>query len=330
LNHQNILIFRPDHLGDMLLTTPAIYAIRQAFPDADISVLAGSWASAVLRGNTDFNRLILCNLPWLDRGGNPSWRPLPGIIQQLRSQAFDHIFNFRIAARAAVFSRLLGGKNRWGFDVAKSSWAWNHTVPFDGDRHVVDNYLALVRAAGADNGPARFRIFPESEDLSPVHRLLADLPAAVVLGVTSGRPDKAWLPDRWAIVADHIAEQGFQILFNGGPSEGAEIDAVRGLMKHPSTSLIGKFSLLQFAGLLKGCRAILTLDSFPMHLAAAVEIPTIAIMGANKSEMWGPYPGAYPRVVVEPPPEIPRDAKAMATIEAQRVIDAFDSFRLSA
>ncbi|MFT5366740.1 MAG: heptosyltransferase-3 [Candidatus Latescibacterota bacterium] len=330
MNNQKILIFRPDHLGDMLLTTPAIYALRQTYPEAHISVLAGSWTTSILKGNPDINDIITCNLPWLDRTGNPSWRPLPKAIRQIRAQKFDHIFNFRVAAKAAAFSRLLSGKKRWGFDVAKSSWAWTNTVHFDPTVHVVDNYMALMQAAGVSEAPVQFRIFPKSEDLSPVNQLLTDLPPAVVLGITSGRPDKAWMPERWASVADHIAEQGFQILLNGGPSEGAEIDAVQAHMKHQAISLIGKFSLLQFAGLLKKCRAMITIDSFPMHMAAAVEIPTIAIMGANSSQMWGPYPGTYPRIVVEPPPEIPRDDKAMATIQPSRVIEAFDSFNLSA
>jgi ADP-heptose:LPS heptosyltransferase len=325
---QKFLIFRPDHLGDMLLTTPAIYALRKTYPEAHISVLSGSWAAPILKGNPDLNDILLCNLPWLDRGGKPSWRPLPRMIGQIRAQNFDHIFNFRIAAKAAAFSRLLGGQIRWGFDVNKSSWAWNKTVPFDPARHVVDNYMALVKAAGVDTASVRFRIFPETEALSPVDQLLNDLPPAVVLGVTSGRPDKAWIASRWACLADHIAEQGFQILLNGGPSESAEIEAVKTLMTHKAISLVGKFSLLQFAGLLKKCRAMITIDSFPMHMAAAVDIPTIAIMGANSSQMWGPYPGAYPRIIVEPPEEIPRDDKAMATIELNRVVEAFDSLNL--
>lgn len=328
MNNQKILIFRPDHLGDMLLTTPAIYALRQTFPDAHISVLAGSWATRILQGNPDINNIIPCNLPWLDRGGSPSWQPLPSIIRQIRTQKFDHIFNFRVAAKAAVFSRLLGAKERWGFDVSKSSWAWHHKIPFDENCHVVDNYMALMKAAGVNHSSVQFRIFPETVDLAPVDQLLKDLPPAIVLGVTSGRPDKAWLPDRWGHLADHIAQKGFQILLNGGPSENAEIEAVQAHMKHKAINLVGKFSLLQFAGLLKKCRALITLDSFPMHLSAAVETPTIAIMGANSSHMWGPYPGAYPRIVVEPPPEVPRNEKAMATIQTERVIDAFNNLHV--
>lgn len=322
------LLFRPDHLGDMLHTTPVLYALRQAHPDAHISLLAGSWAAPLLKGNPDPDEIILCNLPWLDRGPSPSWRPLPGIIRQIRHRAFDYVLNFRIAAKAAAFSRLLGGRERWGFDVRKSRWAWTHTVHFDRNRHVVDNYMELARAFGAGDTGVQFRVFPDVEDLLPVETLLKNRPPAVVLGVTSGRPDKAWRPDCWAVVADHIAGRGFCVLLNGGPSERAEVEAVQSQMKMPAESLVGRFSLLQFAGLLRRCAAIVTLDSFPMHLATAAGIPVVALLGPTSSRMWGPYPGAHPGIVVEPPPEIPRNARAMAWIQTHHVIDAFERLNL--
>ena len=257
------------------------------------------------------------------------------IIRQIRSQQYDRILNFRIAAKSAAFSRLLGARERWGFDVLKSRWAWTHAVSYDPNQHVADNYLSLVRAClpantHRENTSVHFRIFPETTDLSGIDEFMHDSPPAVVLGVTSGRPDKSWLPDRWAKVADHIAKDGYRILLNGGPSEKADVRAVQSLMRHPAENLAGRFSLLQFAGLLKRCAALITLDSFPMHLAAALGIPTIALFGANSSTLWGPYPGNYPRIVVEPPPEIPRNAQAMKWIQTTHVIDAYNRLNLHA
>lgn len=327
-DREKILLFRPDHMGDLLLTTPVLYALRKAYPDAHISILVGSWSAALLKGNPDPDEIIICDLPWLDRGSTPAWRPLLPIINQIRSQQFDRILNFRVAAKAAAFSRLLGAKERWGFDVKKSRWAWTHTVPFGAAKHVVDNYMALASALNIEDTTVHFRIFPESEDLSTVNEFMRNSPPAIVLGITSGRPDKSWLPNRWAAVGDHLAERGFRILLNGGPSEGAEIQAVQSLMHHKTENLVGHFSLLQFAGLLKNCAAIITLDSFPMHLACAVGIPIIALMGANSSQQWGPYPGKHPSIVVEPPPEIPRNAQAMKWIQIDHVIEAFDDLGL--
>lgn len=328
---EKILIFRPDHIGDLLLTTPALYALRKAKPRAHIGVLTSSWSSPILMGNPDIDDILICDLPWLDRGENPSWLPLLPTIHQIRSQQYDHILNFRIAAKAAAFSRLLGAKERWGFDVLKSRWAWTHTAPYDPNRHVVDNYMALARTyTRSEDTPVHFRIFPETADLFAVDEFMHNSPPAVVLGVTSGRPDKSWLPDRWATVADHIAKDGFRILLNGGPTEETDVQMVQSLMHHPAENLVGRFSLLQFAGLLKRCAAIITLDSFPMHLAAALGIPTIALFGANSSTLWGPYPGNYPRIIVEPPPEIPRNAQAMQWIQTTRVIDAYNRLNLQA
>ncbi len=330
---EKILIFRPDHIGDLLLTTPALYALRQAKPDAHISALVSSWSSPILTGNPDIDDILICNLPWLDRSANPSWWSLLPIIRQIRSQQFDRILNFRIAAKAAAFSRLLGAKERWGFDVLKSRWAWTHAVPYNPNQHVVDNYMALAHAclpAHTRNSSVNFRIFPETTDLSSIDEFMHNSPPAVVLGVTSGRPDKSWLPDRWAKIADHIAKDGFRILLNGGPTEETDVLMVQSLMHHPAENLVGRFSLLQFAGLLKRCAAIITLDSFPMHLAAALGIPTIALFGANSSTLWGPYPGNYPRIVVEPPPEIPRNAQAMKWIQTTHVIDAYNRLDLHA
>ncbi len=328
---EKILIFRPDHIGDLLLTTPAIYALRKAKPRAHISVLTSSWSSPILLGNPDIDDILICDLPWLDRGENPSWLPLLPTIHQIRTQQYDHILNFRIAAKAAAFSRLLGAKERWGFDVLKSRWAWTHTAPYDPNQHVVDNYMALARTyTRSEDTPVHFRIFPETADLSAVDEFMHNSPLAVVLGVTSGRPDKSWLPDRWATVADHIAKDGFRILLNGGPTEETDVQMVQSLMHHPAENLVGRFSLLQFAGLLKRCAAIITLDSFPMHLAAALGIPTIALFGANSSTLWGPYPGNYPRIIVEPPPEIPRNAQAMQWIQTTHVINAYNRLNLQA
>ena len=140
------------------------------------------------------------------------------------------------------------------------------------------------------------RIFPETTDLI-VDEFMHNSPPAVVLHIWPPRQILATRP----LVADHIAKDPHPL--NGGPTEEKTL-MVQSLMHHPAENLVGRFSLLQFAGLLKRCAAIITLDSFRMHLAAALGIPTIALFGANK------HIRANPRIVVEPPPEIPRNAQA--------------------
>ena len=323
-DRQKILLFRPDHLGDVLLTNPAMHAIRKGFPEAHLSILVASWSAGLLEGNPDPDEVIVCDLPWLDRTPNRSWRPLLSHLRKLRARKFDRIVNFRVAAKSACFSRLCGGRERWGFDLPKSRWAWTHTVSYTPRRHIVDSYMDLARALGAPPMAPRFRIFPDRVDLAPVGGLTEGSPP-VVLGVTAGDRDKFWQVDRWAAVADHIAGRGFRVLINGGPSEGDYVDSVLRCVRCEATGLVGRLNLLQFAALLRDSLCLVAVDSFPVHLAVAVDTPVIALFGATSSRQWGPYPNAQPNRVVEPPPHVPRDAKAMLHIEVPHVTEAFDA-----
>ena len=323
---EKILLVRPDHLGDVLLTTPALHALRRGRPEAHISLVVGSWSAGLLRGNPDVDEVIVCDLPWLARSGGGNWAALLSTLRQLRARRFDRIVSFRVAAKAACFSRLCSGGQRWGFDVAKSRWAWTHRVPYDWHGHVVDNYMELVKAIGAEPMPPRFRLFPETADQSAVAAFVDDTPI-VVLGVTAGHADKFWLPERWAAVGDHLAAAGFRVLISGGSSEGEYVEAVRQGMGGAATPLVGTFNLLQFAGLLQRSFCLVTLDSFPMHVGAAVGVPVIALMGATSSSQWGPYDTGRPRLVIEPPPEVPRNAQAMQWISIEHVIEGFEQIR---
>ena len=328
-----ILLLRPDHIGDLILTTPALHAVRQALPNAHIAILVGSWSAAVLDGNPNLDEIIVCDFPWIGQSSHTSWKTLLKTLREIRGRNFDHILNFRVAAKAASFSRLCKGKQRWGFDVAKSRWAWTQTVSYSTDRHVVDNYHDLVNALITSIDPntlqtqPTFQIFPTPEDENHVDQLLKDTEPPVVLGAVSRRPEKSWQPDRWAKVADHIAEQGFPIMFSGAPSESEEIETVQSQMNHPSVNLAGQCSLIQFAALLKKSHCIVTLDSSAVHFATAVQTPTVALYGPTSSRHWGPYPNGQPFVVVEPPSHIPQNARAMEWIQVHHVTEAFDQLQ---
>ena len=321
---EKILILQPNHMGDLLLTTPFLHSIRRGFPDASLSILVGSWSAGLLKGNTDPDEIIVCNLPWLHGSDASSWRNLLLTLRHVRKRQFDHVLTLPVSAQTAGFAVLCGGQTRWGFDAAKSHWAWTQVLPSHWELHVVDTYMDMARNFGAPPLPVQFRIFPETEDCTPVDDLLGEGLPPVVLGVTARRPDKFWRPDRWAAVADTVVDRGFRVLINGGPSEGDQVGAVRSLMVHNATSLVGRFSPLQFAALLKRCACLITLDSFPMHLGVAVDTPVIALFGSTHPHRWGPYPNGQPNRIIEPPPEIPRNARAMQQIQVHHVTEAFD------
>lgn len=308
----------------MLLSTPFIHGTRKRFPDAHLCVLLGSWSTDLLRGNPDADQIIACDLPWLTNGTMASWKCLFPSLSQVRARSFDRIFTLPVSFKTAAFARLCGGRERWGFNTPKSCWAWSHIVSYSWEKHVVDCYMDLIPGSdGAQPSPC-FRLFPEAEDQTPVRDLLNDVSPAVILGVTARKPSKHWATTRWASVADHIADRGYHILINGGPSERDYVEAIRSHMRTEALSLAGRFSLLQSAELLKGSTCLVTIDSFPMHLGAAVRTPMVALFGPTCSRQWGPYPNGQHSIVVQPPPEIPRNAEAMRWIQVHHVTEAFD------
>jgi len=89
----NILILRPDHIGDMLLTTPLLSLLRKSFPKWKISILSGSWALPVLENNPNIDDIVVCDYPWLARGERASWTQFIQSVVDLRLKKYDIVFN---------------------------------------------------------------------------------------------------------------------------------------------------------------------------------------------------------------------------------------------
>ena len=217
----SILVFRPDHIGDVILTTPALQALRRGFPEAHIAVLIGSWARDILAGNPDIDETIICNLPGLVRGGRARWGTPLALMQRLRRRRFDAIINPRTAASTAFFSRLCGGATRWGFDLPKARWAWTHSIAFAPTRHIVDAGLDLV---GAMNCPLldspKLRLFPDDQARRQAALLLEDIPSPfIILHQGAGHPGKIWEADRWTQLGNWIADRGHTPVFSGSPDD---------------------------------------------------------------------------------------------------------------
>ena len=296
-----ILVFRPDHIGDVVLTTAALRALRLGFPRARLSILIGSWSQPILSGNTDIDELIVCDLPGLTRGSRVHWGQVAATIRQLRQRDFSAIVNLRTAASTALFTYLCGGQTRWGFAAPKSRWAGTHTIPFEKTRHVVDASLDLVRAMGCPTPtPAALRLFPDESAQHRAAALLRELsPPFVVLNQGAGHPAKLWEPDRWARVADWVAAHGYAPVFSGSPAEQGAVEAIRHRMDHPSLNLAGRCDLLTFAAVLDRSRFVVTVDSASLHMAVAMQTPVVALFGPTDSRRWGPYANGCPNVVIE-------------------------------
>jgi len=295
----NALVLRPDHIGDMLLTTPFLSSLRKSFQDWHITVLCGSWSAPVLKHNPHYDDLIVCDYPWLSRGGGGSWSDFVSAIRAVRGVQYDVVFNLRIAAKSAAVAFATGGRRRWGFDMAKSAWAHTDTIQYRADCHIADLYVEFVAAAGGQSTHDGLGLFLTDEEEADFRSKFSLPKRYAVVSPGAGYPRKLWVNERWAQTADWITREcGLPVAFTGSASEKPLIRGILGRMKEKATDLSGACSIRESAVIIKNAQFLVSVDSAAMHIASAVRTPVAALFGATNPAHWGPYPNGMPNRVV--------------------------------
>jgi len=299
-----LLVIRPDHLGDVLFTTPALRALRHARPRAHITTLVGPWAARALQGNPAVDEVLTCPFPGFTRQRKgPLWEPyrlLYDYAKGLAAQRFDaalilrpdHWWGALLAHRARIPRRL--------------GTARPETIPFltlaladAPSQHEVARNLALIAAlppspATTGAGPgvkAGLAFYLTDEDRTFADRTLGGPDAVwVAIHPGAGAPVKRWRPDAWAQVGSTLArETGARILLTGSADEARLCQEIAALMQPPPLVLAGQTDLGGLAALYARCRLVLGPDSGPLHLAVAVGTPTVHLYGPADPASFGPW-----------------------------------------
>jgi lipopolysaccharide heptosyltransferase II len=292
---QTILIFRPDHLGDVLLTTPVLRHMRNVRPDVRIVMAVGRWSRPIVAHQFCVDEIVELDLPWLDRSRSSGWFAMLRQIWRLRRRRFDHVFNFRVAAKSALVARLIGGTRRWGFDEKKCTWAHHETVSLDTDKSVVENYCRLIQSWTEKEEPPGLLEFPlvdaGREQVAAALEEHHISEPYLVCAPGAGYPMKLWHAGHWASLIS-IARESYRlsVIVTGSEGERDMVDGICATVRGPVTNLCGKLSLDGLAALLKGARALVAVDSFTMHLGASQETPMVALFGPTNHRHWGPWP----------------------------------------
>ena len=284
-----ILVIKPRAIGDVVLATVVLRNLRLAFPSAHIAFLTEPPAVPVVAGNTDVDEVIV-----FDRKREGGL----GLIRRVRAGRFDLVFDLFGNPRTALVTFLSGARVRVGYPFRGRAYAYTLHVPPRGDRvHNTQFNLDALEAAGI---PVRERklSFPVSAaDRAYAGAFLeqAGLARTRLVGVNTGGGwyTKRWPPGRFAALADRILEaQGGAAVVLWGPGQEAEAEAVRSQMTRPAV-LAPPTTLTQLGALLERLSMVVTNDSGPMHIAAAVGTPVLGIYGPTRPELQGPYGDAH-------------------------------------
>ncbi len=312
---QRLLVVKLATLGDLLLATPALRALRRAFPPAHVTVLATAASAVVLDGNDAVDQVIVFDKYAFDRPSD-ALRALPRALRlaaRLRQERFEallllhHLTTAWGTLKYAALALSSGAPLRAGLDNGRGLFL-THRAPDGGfgARHEVDQWRAVAALLGATNPAPRLELFPTEADQRAAERHwrelgLGEAVAAIHPGCGTFSPARRWYPQRFAEVADLVRQRlGLQPLILAGPAPGeaelAQQVAAASRGGAPVALLRGRPQ--QTLAFLHHCQLFVGNDSGLMHLATAAELPVVAVFGPSNDHAWGPYPLESPRHAV--------------------------------
>jgi heptosyltransferase-1 len=227
-------------------------------------------------------------------------------LKQLRKQRYDLVIDFHGLLKSSVIVFLSHGKRKLGYDSLQelSGLFVNEKIPEDMNKHAVDRYLDFPYYLGAEPDEAEF-ILPRNSDAETTGQILLDKynlkdKSFVAINPIAYWETKLWDDDKFARLADLIKDNlKMDVIFTGSEKESVEKIATQ--MKTSGINLGGKTSLSELAHIYKQARFVITTDSGPMHLAAAVGTPVIALFGPTDPSRTGPYGKGHTIVQTELP-----------------------------
>lgn len=293
---RRILVRVTNWIGDAVMNTPALAAIRTTFPRAEIVLVANPMVADLFMHHPCCDRVLVYDKKGKDKG-------VAGLMRfsaQLRKERFDVAILFQKAIEAAIMTWLARIPVRLGYQTDGRRFLLSHSLPFDKsiqDQHHAHHYLHLLKSFGICSKDEQQVLHLTSAEISWATNVLTTKKwAAINPGAAYGSA-KRWFPERFAEVGDLVAEKyGLNILLIGGPAEldiGVEIEQ---LMSVKPINLIGKTTVREMMALVSLVRLMLTNDSGPMHIAAAFNRPVVAVFGPTDHKTTYPY-GTTHRIV---------------------------------
>jgi heptosyltransferase-1 len=304
---KRLLIVKLSSIGDVVQSLPVATALRRRFPDAYLAWAVGPAAADVLVGHPHLDRvLIVGGLPGRkseDADVLPPLAALPGLRRALRKIGFDTTLDLQGLFKSALIAWLTGAQRRLGYrTLHEGTFLFNNRrlVPNRRDVHAVDSYLDFVEVLGADRSPVEFSIATSDVDREAVDELLdgGDTLAALIPGARWD--SKIWPPERFAAVADVLADHfGLASIVVGASRDTGLAGRIRSAARRPILDLTGRTTLGQLAEVFRRCRLTVGNDTGPLYISSAVGTPTIALFGPSDARRLGPYGDGHAKLVTE-------------------------------
>lgn len=298
---KKILIVRLDHIGDVVMTTPAFRALRIAYPAAEIHLLCSSVSSKLLTGNPYLHNIHTFNWPWpYDKKDNTFtfthvrryivlfktlYRERYSIMIELRGDIRFHLlFGLLLRIPVRVSSLRTGGSS-----------LLTHSARYNREHHELERTVDILESIAVPVEKQRAELFLSEQDVKEASTLLREVQAGssqkyAVLCPTAAKNIKEWMPIRWSETAQYIRQRySLSVLITGGPDDAQACSEIAQFGGEGIFSIAGKTTLKEIAAILKGAEIVLGVDGGTLHIASAFDVPIIAIFGPTRQEEFKPY-----------------------------------------
>ena len=297
---RRILIIKPSSLGDIVHALPVLRAIRKAHPKAHIAWLVNRGFAPLLEGHPLLDEVIPFDRVEYGNMARSLGALLAFIrfVRAIRRRQFDLVVDLQGLFRSGFLALASGAPRRVGFASAREFAPAFYSRRVDGQRHAlhaVDLNLRLARAMGWPADNLQFPLGLGAEGLEAARALLAEVAGRSLGAFTAVIPgtrweSKRWRADRFAALIDRLASEAFPpVVVVGGPNDRAFADEILAACRSTPIDLVGRTSLRTLTGVIALAQTVVCHDSGPMHLAAALGKPVVALFGPTNPGRTGPY-----------------------------------------
>lgn len=300
---QRVLLVRLRSIGDTVLATPSIFALKRFLPNAEIDILLEDWVAPVLAAHPHVNKVITLE--------GRSMTARARVAREIRSRRYDVVYNLHGGTTATFLTRATGARHRVGYGSYQYAKLHNHAAPSplllwgQQKTHSVEQQLALLGWTGVpvtDRPPTQLGVLPEA--LATVDEQLStaglEQRAFALIHPAAAFATKQWATENFARVVEFLAMRGIASVATAAPHETALLDQLQSLSQVPIVTF--SFSLPEVIALAKRACLFVGNDSGIAHIAAAVKTPSVVIFGSSNIAHWRPWSVVANEVVFEEMP----------------------------
>ena len=338
---KHVLVINLGGVGDLVLSSPALRGLRNLYPQAEISMLVSSRAHEIVRGSSYIDKIFALDVGYA--GVIPFGKILRNfkVLMILRKKRFDLAINMRTLVSKSTrkikfLIDIIGAKTNVGRNTEGRGYFYNIKIPETevGKKHERDYGIDTVKALGAEVTDKSIDFDIDEETIEKVSKILereSISEKTILIGLhPGGRPSRRWPVENFArVVGDVQVRIPCRFVITGGKDE---VSLAQELMKTANTEIVnlaGKLNLKELGGLIKRCNLYISNDSGPMHIAAILKTPLVAIFGPGDLAHYDPRSVSeevvvlYKKVGCSPCPKIRcKSMKCLKRISSQEVIEA--------